>query len=274
MNPGILISLLLAHFAADFPLQNKKIIELRNSSDMTESLFGNGIHTGIHFIVMFILVLPYWSIRAFLMVIAISIYHFSIDYLKTKGINQLFADKHSISVFLLDQIIHIICIMLTVFLLSTPSPVKYLRNNSGDELVEAFVNSMKTVNCGQKLLLVLTLLIVGLWGVGIFIRIVMEKLNSISDRNEIQTEKEAGQVSNTLGPEYGGFIIGILERLFTIIAMTLNMPTMIGFILAVKSVARLKKFEDERFVEVFIIGSFISFISAISVGCLIALLIK
>lgn len=47
------------------------------------------------------------------------------------------------------------------------------------------------------------------------------------------------------------------------------MPLVIGFILTVKSVARLKKFDDDRFVEIFIIGSFISFISAIIIGYII-----
>lgn len=76
-------------------------------------------------------------------------------------------------------------------------------------------------------------------------------------------------------------IIGILERLFIICAIVLGiaqntqMVQIIGFVLATKSVARFKEFDDRDFVEYFIIGSFISFTSAILIGVAIrALLYK
>ena len=76
------------------------------------------------------------------------------------------------------------------------------------------------------------------------------------------------------GAKNGGFIIGILERTFILVIMILNQPSIIGFVLAVKSVARFKKLEDENFAEYFIIGTFISFIIAIIGGRVIYLLLK
>lgn len=75
------------------------------------------------------------------------------------------------------------------------------------------------------------------------------------------------------GAPNGGFIIGILERIFIVISIIIDYPMMIGFVLTVKSVARFKKLSNDSFAEYFIIGTFLSFIPAILVGLIIKWLI-
>lgn len=266
MNPGILICFLLAHFIADFPLQFRKIIDLRNNKDRFKALGGNALHSGIHFVLMVLCSVQYWSIKIFLVILAVTAVHFAVDCMKAGLVLKSRLKRFSISIFLFDQLIHVLCILLFLYLARVPLPAEHLP--------ELNVHMLKAVSLtfGQKVMLAFTLMIIGLWGVGVFIRLVLEKLNSAPRAQAIGFKLELMKTAGSPGTEDGGFIIGILERLFTMIAIVVNMPLMIGFILTVKSVARLKKFEDERFVEVFIIGSFISFISAIVAGYIIRLL--
>ena len=64
----------------------------------------------------------------------------------------------------------------------------------------------------------------------------------------------------------GGYLIGILERCFILCAMVIDIPSLIGFMLSVKTIARLKKLSKDKFAEYFLIGNLLSFLSAILGG--------
>ncbi|MEL7568214.1 MAG: hypothetical protein AAGU27_25530, partial [Dehalobacterium sp.] len=109
--------------------------------------------------------------------------------------------------------------------------------------------------------------------VGHFIKIYNCRLHHLTSKRkkeankvikfDIERELENGVYS-------GGFIIGLLERTFIMIAIIFGLPNeIIGFALATKSIVRFKKFDDDRFVEYFIIGTLISYTSAIIIGKLI-----
>ena len=78
-----------------------------------------------------------------------------------------------------------------------------------------------------------------------------------------------GHISERAAPEGGGFTIGVLERSIIILALLLRQEGLIGFLLAVKSIARFKKFNDDCFIEYFIIGSSLSLLAAIVAGWVI-----
>jgi len=125
----------------------------------------------------------------------------------------------------------------------------------------------------QKILLALILLVVGLWGIGIFIRIFFNYLQFKPYKKLINSGFQISHIKNEAGAQDGGLYIGIFERLLIICSIVFLKPEIIGFVLTTKSIARFKKFDDDAFVEKFIIGSFISFISAILIGILIKSLI-
>lgn len=273
MNTGALLCLLCAHFVADFPLQFKFIFDLRNDQDKRRSFYGNTLHAGIHLILSAVSVIYFWSWTMFFVVLAISLSHLIIDIIKSKAISKRPFRKYSVYVFLIDQIGHLLCICLLFYVINYISPISALFKVQRDEL-QKFINSiLASVTYAQKLVICLMLLIIGLWGIGVFIKIVLGRMSLILYERAINLNIELAKSSKSDGAANGGFIIGILERLFIIITIILNIPLVIGFILTVKSVARLKKFDDERFVEIFIIGSFISFISAIIIGYIIRVLL-
>lgn len=272
MNTGTFLCLLLVHFAADFPFQFERIVNRRNDQNKRISLYGNLIHSCMHFALSLIPVLFFRSAKLFAVVVAITVTHFIIDCLKSKAIACQPFRKYSIVLFFMDQAAHIISITLALLLINTASPVQALLKIFQSGPLEILSSFLTNLTYEQKLMLSIILLIVGLWVTGIFIRLVFGRMANKAYKTAINLKIELAGGSKNDGAADGGFIIGILERLFIIISIILNMPIVIGFILTVKSVARLKKFGDERFVEIFIIGSFISFIVAIIIGYMIKFL--
>lgn len=119
----------------------------------------------------------------------------------------------------------------------------------------------------------MVLLFIALWGVGVLIKILFKGMDLKEYEKAIKLKPELKAPYRDEGADDGGFLIGILERMFIIASIIFNMPLVIGFVLTTKSIARLKKFDNDRFVEMFIIGSMISFISAIVIGYFIKLLV-
>ena len=273
MSFGVLICLLLAHFVADFPLQSKKILNLKKSSDLKQCLLGNTIHAGIYFAVALVSVIYYWSSSILLIVLIISLLHAFIDCIKSFAIYKKPFLNYSTKIFLIDQIIHVLGIWLVFYFVNMKPPVSLSIKTYMNKIVSDFKTMAAGITYNQKLLLSFVLLVIGLWTVGVFIRILFNGMKFKENKGAINLKLEIITFNKKDGADDGGFIIGILERLFIIISIELNMPLVIGFILTAKSVARLKKFDDDLFVEIFIIGSFISFISAIVIGYIIKMLI-
>ncbi len=262
-------SLLLAHFIADFPLQFKRTVEMRKAAALKRSLAGNGIHALVHMLLSFLLLLNYGPVMALLMALTAAVLHGVIDFIKSRvTVNKPARNSHPV-LFLLDQGLHVISLLLIAFLFRDGLvPVVDM-----EQVMGAFIQSIQVLprmSLYHKTVLTLVLLILGLWCVGVFIRMVFHYLNVRRDGGVIK--KDTTLITKKEGTLDGGFMIGILERAFIILSILFDMPLVIGFILTVKSVARYKKFEDEHFVELFIIGSFISFISAILTGYLIRML--
>jgi hypothetical protein len=162
-----------------------------------------------------------------------------------------------------------------------------LVNNSKKLNIEIFNNFFHSFLSGftgqltyeNKLLIGIILIVIGLWGVGIFIGLFIDSI--IKKNSEMLKKENSKQENSKQEPDSkedlnknsstikAGFIIGIMERFFIICAVILGMSQVVGFVLATKSVARLSKFNNDNFVEIFIIGNFISFTSAIIIGVIL-----
>ncbi|WP_242954469.1 hypothetical protein [Clostridium oryzae] len=147
-------------------------------------------------------------------------------------------------------------------------------------MITLFNQYPKSITILQKQLIALIVFFVATWCTGIFIKLFIKKLDSsqihICNSNIKKAQSgviinESGNVIKTISQEAknGGFIIGILERIFIIVSILMNYSVVIGFVLTAKSFARLSKLSDESFAEYFIIGNLMSFISAILGGILL-----
>ena len=247
MNYSILFILLLAHFSGDFILQNNKIVETRYSvKNLKTRMLGNVKHVLIHLVILLILTLYFLSLK---IVLKWPFY------------------SYSLLIFIADEVLHFITIALTSYWVSINFSNKYYLRNFIKTLFPFKISTNITFE--QKILLALVLLVIGLWGIGIAIRIFFNYLQFKPYKKLINNGFQINHIKDNSGAQDGGLYIGIFERLFIICSIVLLKPEIIGFVLTTKSIARFKKFDDDAFVEKFIIGSFISFISAIIIGILI-----
>lgn len=251
---------------SDFLLQSNYIVKLRYSPESGKSLRGNFLHAIVYFIVSLAFIINYMSVKMLFTALAIAIFHFLVDYIKSVLVIKSPFMKYSLPIFLVDQVVHIAFI---IFMLLPKGFKAYITAFSHQDVRDKFA-AFKNMEYMDRLLVSGILIIAALWGTGIFIRIFFDyiKLKPYKRAINMNIKIKEG-FKETGGAPDGGFIIGILERLFIICSIVLDIPQVIGFVLATKSIARFKRFDDDEFVEIFIIGSFISFTSAIIVGVIV-----
>ncbi len=267
----IIIRFLLAHVIGDFVFQSKRIVDTRNARNVIKRIRGNCIHCVIHLIILWILMLPFPFNKIIIPILISICIHFVLDYIKSTLISNNIISPDNIYIFLTDQILHL-CVIFTIGYFTA---IEIKCKNNILSILEFFFKDAYTIVLNilnnQTIITLTFLLLLATWGMGMFINIFLEYIQRknqhgilVSSKIVLLCKKEKDTTDT--GIVNGGFIIGLLERLLIIFSIVIGRAELIGFILAVKAVARLKKFDDDRFVEMFVIGSFISFIASIIIG--------
>ena len=96
----LLMTLLLAHLLADFPLQSNLMASLKNNSKQILAL-----HVLVHMLVLWGLLGAKW--QALPLVIFVGLAHFLVDWLKPRVLPQ-----NGTKTFILDQLAHVGCLVL------------------------------------------------------------------------------------------------------------------------------------------------------------------
>ncbi len=272
MYLSIVLLLIISHLIGDFIFQNQYILDMRFSKNFKENLIGNSVHGFIHFCVMFFILIVYHNlyksikfnyIYYFEILLYIAFLHFVIDETKTFIIKSKASLESSILLFIADQLIHISVIVLLISNLDI--------NKISKAIVNIISNYPYSISSSDRWLIIGIIFLSCTWGSGVFIRKYIQAINLKAYRKLIDKDfvivKKSKDVD--IGSPNGGFIIGVLERIFILLVMSIGQPQMVGFVLTAKSIARLKKMDDTSFAEYFIIGTFISFILAIVGGIII-----
>ena len=261
----ILIAL-ISHMFCDFIFQNKKIAEGRfpegglTNETKYKLLRANNIHSFIHVVGIYLglvsvnffadLSLSY----RFAPIILIGIIHFIIDSLKSILVLRNRVMKNNIWIFTIDQLLHFICIII----IFTSGRWSSLPENIF-LMVSTFPSHLSNHNI---VLIIILVILISTYGTAYFSRTLLNSLGSNSNDNSIQ------------GATNGGFIIGILERLFIMLGIIIKQPAIIVFVLTLKSIARYNKFKEDNFVEYFIIGTFLSLIVGMLGGLIISRIVS
>ncbi|GAA0115217.1 DUF3307 domain-containing protein [Clostridium senegalense] len=259
---------LISHITFDFIFQHNNILKLRFPKDnsIKSILKGNFIHSFFHFLGMNLFLLGFYLANGQPLeilnkcILIITIFHFSIDCLKSGLILKKPWLKEDVIIFLLDQFLHLL-VIINVFILCEGMNFK--------EGLIKLLNYRTRFTSMDRFLSIILIILICTNVTGIFIKVLIRSLTS---KKYIKARKNNIYIpikNDNTGAENGGLIIGILERSFILLIMAINQAPLIGFVLATKSIARFKKLEDESFAEYFIIGTFISFIIAMIGGKII-----
>lgn len=224
-NPILLLTL-IAHVLADFQWQSQKIADLKSRKFP---------YLILHLIIVFLplLILSVFFPKNSLYFAAVWLSHVVIDFLKYKL--NIFIEKKKCTkqAFIVDQLLHLICIFLFYTVLASKTYPLWLKNS---------------VLVAQMFLF---LAIVGK-PVNILFKFFFSKYQS--NGNDQDTIAGAGAM------------IGILERYIMALSLVFGQFASIGLVFTAKSIARYNKIsESQSFAEYYLIGSLFSMISVLIV---------
>jgi len=234
----LLLKFLTAHFLGDFVFQTRKMVQ--NKKRPIYFLAHIAIHASLLCIFLF-------NDNMWWAIIFVILFHAIFDWLKLKLINKI---KIPV-LFLVDQLLHILTITAVLIIFST------LRISFD------FINQ-------PEFWLILIAIILVTQVTAVFIRILL---------SPYQNHKKITPLNDTEQKVLfnAGKYIGILERLFIFGFVVANFWEGIGFLLAAKSIFRfgdLNNAKERHLTEYVLIGTFLSFGSAIIVGLIFNHVIK
>lgn len=237
--------ILLGHIIGDFYVQTDKMAEKKKNA-IKYML----IHCLIYTIVMGICF--YILCRRIVGVLIISSFvflsHLMIDLFKNKCEKK--AVKYECMIFLADQAIHIIVLLLGVYI---------VKQQFGSQLEsELMINGMR-INVTNCVVMASAALVC--WKPAAILVSSMLKMipGTIEPANQIMKEK--GKIENE-GTKIGSWI-GILEREIILMLGLMEQFGAIGFVLTAKSLARFKQLENRSFAEKYLVGTLLSALIAI-----------
>lgn len=251
------LTMLISHTLADFVVQTGNTVKAK--SDM--KVKGYLLHGAALLLTSlpFLLLLSLSSLSTVLLkVLIITAAHLVIDVLKQKLQNELqtkTAPKISnLLLFVLDQTLHILIILLV----TRGTFIEY--NLLGGLIISVeFADSGLTYENLKKIFLVLYISFSGAFFIPLMLDKVYEKVDNYTHiLNEILKVGENPIAHGFIDEVKAGKWIGILERILIVIFLYSNQFASIGFIIAVKSLARFKMLENKIFSEYYLMGTLIS----------------
>ena len=269
--------LILAHLLADFILQPASLIALKQSNNKPRKFWTNGVfwHSLVHLAVSTALLVLWglWTKSALLAVVCIFAAHYLIDRFK-------FLWKPGTWVFILDQVLHIVCIYLILLafgLAASPVPLVGLAVSFGQRSLPLSLSSKLALGA---------MCVIGLvWVSG---HLVKNILGSLRLRSFDSLKKPAGENSAagleklpTLAEDKNGqpaeastgMYIGYLERLLVGVFMVSGIYTGLGLLGTLKTLARFKQLENREITEYFILGTMLSMLLGMLFGALLRFII-
>ncbi len=237
--------ILLGHIIGDFYVQTDKIAEKKKSSKKYML-----IHCLVYTTVLGICFYTQCRKIESTLIIAgfIFLSHLIIDLFKSKYDKK--AAKYQYMVFLIDQAIHMVVLLLSVYILN--------RQFCSQVEKEWMINGMRTdvKNC----IVAASAALVCWKPAAIFVSLVFKIIPETVEQAE-QSMNVKGSLENE-GVKTGSWI-GILEREIILILGLIGEFGAIGFVLTAKSLARFKQLENKSFAEKYLVGTLLSALIAI-----------
>lgn len=259
-NNNLFWLLICGHLIGDFYFQSQKMADGKKQDE--KIIY---IHVVLYGLAVLIMLLPILNFRLFWMVfLFVVVSHFIIDLAKNnmtvKTAQNSFVAKN---IFIYDQIVHIAILIIFASIYANNNVIAL--SKVGVFLFAFYKQLNMSISPSELLRLVIVFLII-CKPANILIKEINSKDKIILDGPNYYKTNDQKQDKKTKEPEYvnAGKLIGILERILTVILVILNQYAAVGLIFAAKSLTRYDKITKEpSFAEYYLVGTLLSLLIAI-----------
>ncbi|GMQ56196.1 DUF3307 domain-containing protein [Vallitalea sediminicola] len=254
------ILMLISHTISDFVIQTNDVVKLKSQMKLKGYLY-HGVGFLVTSMLMIICVKLNNIPKLIGLILAITMIHLCIDclkefiqnYIKNKNNDELNA-KVEIVLFLSDQLFHIITILLIT------NNVTLHFNILNEILLKAINNHSPFTQSDFKIIFIIAYIAFsGVYLIPLIFNLIYVKVNNYSDI--LNTKLKVGLAKGEdkfIDEVKTGKWIGILERILITVFIYNNQLSAIGFIIAVKSLARFKMLDNKIFSEYYLLGTLFS----------------
>lgn len=259
---NFLLLLLIAHFLGDFVLQPTSWVKSKFKYGISSSGFWKHIATHALLLLLIGFMLPSYTLALIIVLIS----HIIIDALKISLLPYLNSNAYKIYGFILDQIFHILAILIVAF--NTSLSLNW------ELLIEPSV-----------LLVLLGYIFLSLPSSSIM-RVLLspytkEVENTPTPKKSSHWKScfisEANEKDEQKSLKNGGKHIGIIERLLVFTFIIIGQWSAVGFLITAKSVFRfgdLNQGKNRQFTEYVLIGTLLSFSFAIFTALIVQFVLR
>lgn len=253
------ILMLISHVISDFIMQTKDIVELKSNLKL-KGFLQHGLGLTFTSIPILLFITHDSLVKLLTCIAGIILIHLALDfgkeaiqrYAKTKNVSG----KWYAIAFVIDQILHIIVIIWLTH--SIELSLNSLNRWISDVLL--FGNAVTYDNL-KAIFIIIYVSFSGAYFIPLIFDIVYEKINKYTDvLNDILKDEENRKAHAFIDEAKTGKWIGILERILILVFLFLNEFSAIGFIIAIKSLARFKLMENKVFSEYYLLGTLLSLV--------------
>ncbi|NPV70152.1 MAG: DUF3307 domain-containing protein [Firmicutes bacterium] len=251
----------LAHSVADFVLQSDEIA--RGKDGRSQYAY---IRHGIHVLVCTFVATHAYALPGLIYSLIVAALHVTVDFLVRVGLTARHVGVGGVVVSLAcDQALHIATITIPANLLDPPvnpgivSAYQKIWSMAVPRGVQVFLSHK-----ADTVLLMATAYVLAVFGGAILVRKVLDASGVL---NKPLTDS-AGDVTVR-----SGAYIGVLERAILLTLVLANSISSIGFVIAAKSLSRLREMEKQNFAEYYLIGTLTSALIALGTGIAVKALI-
>ncbi len=245
----ILLPLLAAHLLGDFALQPKSWVKQKQADTGRYKALSK--HVMVHFVLSVLFVFRF-SFLPF--ALALAIMHFAIDELKLRS------KSHPNFWFYFDQLLHFLSILFICSLYAQARP-DYL---STWPIINYSSTQIWTIVTGYLLIGKPTSVIISRF------------ISKWSPKKTIVKENSPQEIDQKMGLDDAGHWIGIMERVLTYTFVISGNMAAVGFLVGAKSIFRVGDMKEpwqRGFTEYVLIGTLLSFGTAVLVGKAVELII-
>jgi hypothetical protein len=259
----ITISLLISHVLSDLILQTDKIVE-EKSTMKKSGYFWHAIGLiGTSAPILFFLKLSSMGL-VFICICLITLTHLILDFCKEVLQNKLASNNDSryynVGIFIADQILHILTVIIITSVIINDVTIEF--NFINDFFINVVLQNGSLNYADFKMIFLIGYIAFsGAYLIPLLFEVIYAKIPNYGTILNSKLKEDLNQ------GEYGfidevktGKWIGILERILIIIFIYTNQLATIGFIVAMKSLARFKMMDNKIFSEYYLLGTFISMV--------------